>query len=171
MQPKPHLVDKPAAYRYKEADVTDLAVQGGSMEVAAPVDRARALSAFRVGDNVFYWLTRLSALGVLVILGGIIVSLDMFDSPDTCRKVWPRILTGLVFDAEEAKPTEMQPDVISALEMFQIGSWESVPAVGIGEEYRVSANDRSFHGSALFFNNHLVHGSMIFSSVPEAMGV
>jgi phosphate transport system permease protein len=44
-------------------------------QATAPVDRTRALGTFRRSDLRFYWLTRLSAISVLVILGGIIVSL------------------------------------------------------------------------------------------------
>ncbi|MDB5571904.1 MAG: phosphate transporter permease subunit PstC [Hyphomicrobiales bacterium] len=39
------------------------------------VDRAQALGAFKVSDATFYWLTRASAMLVLLILGGIIVTL------------------------------------------------------------------------------------------------
>src|SRR5712672_3842247 len=53
-----------------------MAVQGDVMETAAgPYDRAKALSAFKLGDVTFYWITRLSAISVLLILGGIIISL------------------------------------------------------------------------------------------------
>ncbi len=52
-----------------ETDVSDM------LEAAGPYDRAKALSAFRLGDVTFYWITRLSAISVLLILGGIIVSL------------------------------------------------------------------------------------------------
>src|SRR6266568_5885479 len=45
------------------------------MEAAGPYDRAKALSAFKLGDVTFYWITRISAISVLLILGGIIVSL------------------------------------------------------------------------------------------------
>lgn len=45
------------------------------MDATGPYDRARALSAFKFGDTVFYWMTRLAALSVLGILGGIILSL------------------------------------------------------------------------------------------------
>src|SRR5689334_17496184 len=47
----------------------------GIASAAGPYDRARALSAFKLGDITFYWITRLSAISVLLILGGIIVSL------------------------------------------------------------------------------------------------
>src|SRR5882757_9344559 len=45
------------------------------VEAAGPYDRAKALSAFKLGDVTFYWITRLSAISVLLILGGIIISL------------------------------------------------------------------------------------------------
>jgi phosphate transport system permease protein len=38
-------------------------------------DRTRALARFRTSDIVFYWATRIAALTVLAILGGIIISL------------------------------------------------------------------------------------------------
>src|SRR5882757_3632690 len=52
-----------------------MAVQSTSMEAAGPYDRAKALSAFKFGDVSFYWITRASAISVLLILGGIILSL------------------------------------------------------------------------------------------------
>ncbi len=55
--------------------MADMAVQSNVMEAAEPYDRARALNAFKFGDLTFYWLTRASAISVLLILGGIILSL------------------------------------------------------------------------------------------------
>ncbi|HEY0218580.1 MAG TPA: phosphate ABC transporter permease subunit PstC [Afipia sp.] len=52
-----------------------MAVHSTSMEAAGPYDRAKALSAFKFGDAAFYWITRVSAISVLLILGGIILSL------------------------------------------------------------------------------------------------
>ena len=52
-----------------------MAVHSSSMEAAGPYDRAKALSAFKFGDAAFYWITRASAISVLLILGGIILSL------------------------------------------------------------------------------------------------
>jgi len=46
-----------------------------AIEAAGPYDRAKALSAFKFGDVTFYWITRISAISVLLILGGIILSL------------------------------------------------------------------------------------------------
>src|SRR3954467_13569272 len=55
--------------------VTDMAVQHSSMEAAGPHGRAKALSAFKLGDKAFSWLPRGCAISVLLILGGIILSL------------------------------------------------------------------------------------------------
>ena len=52
-----------------------MAVQSDVMEAAGPYDRAKALSAFKLGDITFYWMTRACAISVLLILGGIILSL------------------------------------------------------------------------------------------------
>jgi phosphate transport system permease protein len=45
------------------------------MDAAGPYDRAKALNAFKFGDKAFYWITRSCAIAVLLILGGIILSL------------------------------------------------------------------------------------------------
>ena len=35
-----------------------------------------------------------------------VVSIDLFDKPSTCQKVWDRMLSGVVFDAMEAGKTD-----------------------------------------------------------------
>src|SRR6204780_1869942 len=55
--------------------VAEMAVQSDAMEVAGPYDRAKALNAFKLGDVTFYWITRACAISVLLVLGGIILSL------------------------------------------------------------------------------------------------
>jgi phosphate transport system permease protein len=55
--------------------VVDVALQSGAMSVTDQVDRARVLRRLRLGDAGFRYLTRAAAITVLVILGGIIISL------------------------------------------------------------------------------------------------
>lgn len=55
--------------------VADVALQGDVMTAAEQVDRAKVLQRLRMSDAVFRALTRAAAMAVLVILGGIIVSL------------------------------------------------------------------------------------------------
>jgi phosphate transport system permease protein len=55
--------------------VVDVALQGDAIPVGAIAARARALNKLRITDVVFRALTRAAAIGVLVILGGVILSL------------------------------------------------------------------------------------------------
>jgi phosphate transport system permease protein len=55
--------------------VVDVALQGGAIQVDAIAARAKALNRLRLNDFIFKALTRASAIGVLVILGGVILSL------------------------------------------------------------------------------------------------
>src|SRR5215510_7387060 len=55
--------------------VVDVALQSDAAAVDAQGARARALQGLRFWDNVYRWLTWAAALSVLVILGGVIISL------------------------------------------------------------------------------------------------
>ena len=62
-------------------DVVDLALQGGAVDAGEAVSRARRLARLRLGDVVFRHLTRAAAIAVLVILGGVILSLVIGSLP------------------------------------------------------------------------------------------
>src|SRR5262249_35858249 len=51
------------------------ALQGSAVPQPAMASRARILTKLRVTDTVFHHITRAAAIGVLVILGGVMVSL------------------------------------------------------------------------------------------------
>ncbi len=55
--------------------VVDIALQGGAVLDAERVDRGKLLQRLRIRDAAFRHLTRASAIAVLIILSGIIVSL------------------------------------------------------------------------------------------------
>src|SRR5215470_9132747 len=55
--------------------VVDVALHGTGISVTDQVDRAKVLQRLRLGDAAFRILTRSAAIAVLIILGGIIVSL------------------------------------------------------------------------------------------------
>jgi phosphate transport system permease protein len=63
--------------------VADLALQGRAVRVDERTNRAKALRRLQVSDAAFRWLTRASAIAVLLILSGIIVSL--------ARGAWPAL--------------------------------------------------------------------------------
>lgn len=61
--------------------VVDMALQAGAVRVGERESRAKALDRVRAWDTVFRLLTRAAAVGVLVILGGVIVSLFVGSLP------------------------------------------------------------------------------------------
>jgi phosphate transport system permease protein len=78
------------------------------MDAAGPYDRARALSAFKLGDVTFYWITRACAISVLLILGGIIISLIV--------GAWPAIREyGAAFLWTQRWAPSADPPVLGAL--------------------------------------------------------
>jgi phosphate transport system permease protein len=55
--------------------VADVALQGGTLPSAEAILRAEALQRLRLSDTVFRWLTKSSAILVLLLLSGVIVAL------------------------------------------------------------------------------------------------
>jgi len=55
--------------------VVDVAFQSEAIPVATQADRSRVLQRLRLSDSAFHQVTRAAAIAVLVILGGIIISL------------------------------------------------------------------------------------------------
>lgn len=101
------------------------------------------------------------AAGLAVAVGGKLVSVDLFDAPETCKKVWPRIISGMAMDAMEEQNTATisTADVTSAVESLKTEPWQAVPAAGAGEEQR--SESARWHGSVLTLNGNLVHGSLV----------
>ncbi|MFI5454633.1 MAG: ARPP-1 family domain-containing protein [Isosphaerales bacterium] len=106
------------------------------------------------------------ATGVVIAVGKQVVALDLFDKPSTCRKVWDRLLTGVVMDALEASSSDQvaQPaDVEGLLARLRDSAWEQAPAVGEGQEFRSDADSRT-HASALVFGESVLHGSVVVAN-------
>ena len=101
------------------------------------------------------------AAGLAVAVGGKLVSVDLFDAPATCRKVWPRVISGMALDAleEQGTATVSLDEVTAALASLQTEPWKPVTAAGAGEEQR--SESARWHGSVLALDGHLVHGSLV----------
>jgi hypothetical protein len=103
------------------------------------------------------------ATGAAVAIGNKIVTLDVFDKPATCQKVWNLMLSGIVFDALESGESD-EVATTAEVERF-LGampklSWEKAEAVGEGDEFRAES-DKGDHASALIFDQAVVHGSVV----------
>ncbi len=84
------------------ADVSDIAIEANAAAKAPVADRAQALKQFALSDKTFYWLTRASAICVLLLLGGIILSLIV--------GAWPAIQHfGLSFLTTQRWAPQLEP--------------------------------------------------------------
>lgn len=103
------------------------------------------------------------AVGMAVAIGDRVVSVDVFDKPTTCQKVWNRMLSGAVFDALEAGNTEKAASADDVEQLIAAAGdlpWEKADAVGEGEEYRAESK-RGDHASALALDDSVIHGSVM----------
>ena len=92
----------PSDARETGAQMTDFAMQASTAREAPVADRVQALKRFTLSDKSFYWLTRVSALSVLVLLGGIIISLTV--------GAWPAIQHfGLSFLTTQRWAPQIEP--------------------------------------------------------------
>ena len=69
------------------------------------------------------------ASGMAVVVGKKVVGCDLFDKPSTCRKVWDRLLSGLVFDAldaKEANETAETSDIDQLLKSTSGAAWNEL---------------------------------------------
>src|SRR5213595_2415071 len=110
-----------------------MAVQSDVMEAAGPYDRARALNAFKLGDVTFYWITRACAISVLLILGGIILSLI-----ELCPQ-WLRRPIGIAVELLAGIPSiiygmwgffVLGPFMADTFQPFMIKVFDGVPVLG-----------------------------------------
>lgn len=73
--------------------MVDLALEGTNSVTQSVDNRAKALSRFTFSDNAFRFMTQASAIAVLVIMGGVILSL-LWGSLETFQKLGFEFLIG-----------------------------------------------------------------------------
>jgi hypothetical protein len=103
------------------------------------------------------------AIGVAVAISDRVASVDLFNKASTCKKVWNRLLTGVVFDALEAGASEKLASVTDVEQMLAAASdlpWKQSEVVGEGEEHRAESKCGD-HASVLTFADSIVHGSVV----------
>ncbi|MEI8375201.1 MAG: DUF6569 family protein [Planctomycetota bacterium] len=107
------------------------------------------------------------ASGLVVAVGQKVLTLDLFDRPDTCSKAWGRLLSGFALDAMRSCPSEddrVQPAEAQRLvDLFGSVSWKQAAAVGEGEEYRALVQSGE-HAFKLCLAGSVVHASVLVSA-------
>lgn len=102
------------------------------------------------------------ATGVAFAVGERVVTVDLYDKPSTCQKLWDRLLSGVVLDAIRAGKTKQHAQVQDVEQLIGAtcdAKWDEVNAAGEGEEYRAEFADD--YASALTFEETVVHGSVV----------
>ncbi len=113
-------------------------------------------------DRVQDYMARLElperAAGVIVATAGGVAGMDLYDCPDTFRKLWPRIGEAYFFEAGlrggegEPAPAEQARDfLVRFIESLEPGA----APVGLGTEYTSGRED--VVGSALWHDDRILH--------------
>lgn len=157
-----HASEQHAVWREVSRQMSSLAA---SSDTGAMADTYTAYES-RLGEYKDHLRYVAGATGLAVAVGRHVVAVDLFDKPATCRKVWERLLTGVVMDALESTDTDspsQTADVGELLTRLRSTPWQPAPAVAEGQEFRTDA-DRTTHASALVFEDAVLHGSVVVAS-------
>jgi hypothetical protein len=104
------------------------------------------------------------ANAVAVVVGGQLLSLDLFPRPDVLEEYLPGIVRGALVDAygaESAAPPaeEIHRLVSAAIEEVLTRTASATPSVGLGQETRFTA--KGYTGFRLEYEGKLVHGTAL----------
>ncbi len=96
-------------------------------------------------------------IGVVVGVGGKIVSVDIFVNPRLFKKLWPKILKSSALSAiEEANGAGItQQDAARFLRRLHDKKYSRKDAIDLGEEF--STTDRQVNVNALVYRNSVIH--------------
>jgi len=104
-------------------------------------------------------------VGAVFTIEGKVSGLELFDSPDTLRKLWPKLMRSYGLDAldragmtgeKEEEPPDVGPNDIEAFLKNLVGSEvKQYPAVGEGEDIRLS--NVGLTGAALAARGRVIH--------------
>ena len=118
----------------------------------------------RHGDSVEDLRGRLpyveGSSGIAVEIGGKSVLLDLFDKPTTLRKLWDRLVQGIMIDALEICTIKCRTSgTAGSVKLYKKMTWRRVETVGLGEAYRGQDDDGTL-GNALVVDGMLLHLNM-----------
>jgi len=97
------------------------------------------------------------ATGIAIGVAGEIVSIDVFDKPETCEHYWPLLVKGAALESLGRPASERvgAAEVNALIDQLRDVAWAPVPPVGDGEELRAATAEAA--ASALLVDGSLVH--------------
>lgn len=107
--------------------------------------------------------------GAVFTIAGRIAGADLFDKPETLRKLWPKLVRSCVIDSFEATKENSNStatqDVAAWLERAACATPTKFPSPGIGQDIRLEGQD--IFGAGLVVEDQPVHVEL-FSSIRGA---
>lgn len=108
--------------------------------------------------------------GAVFLIGGRIAGADLFDRPDTLRKLWPKLIKSCAIDALEA-PTQILASTAPEQVLRWLGSGagatqESFPSPGVGQDVSIEGED--LVGASLVIDDHPIHMELFRRTAPSA---
>jgi hypothetical protein len=152
-----HRSDQSEVWREVSRQMDSLACMSPSMAMSDTYDAMRERR--ETVQSQFDYVE--GATGVAVAIGGVVVAIDLFDKPATCRKAWRRLLSGYIMDALEPGQSAGRANVEDVKRMLAVlgsADWRPSPAVGEGEEFRADVGSDT-HASALYLGDSVIHES------------
>jgi hypothetical protein len=119
------------------------------------VDHAPKLDAFVRGLQPVE-----NQVGALFVVSGRVVGLDVFDSPQTLRRLLPKLVRSVAIDAIDAAGVPTSPTPVGAAHFvaaLSAAAMHRAPALGLGEDVRLTAPGLT--GAALEVRGAVVHVS------------
>ena len=109
------------------------------------------------------------AFGLAMLNGPNVLSIDIFDKPETCLSVWSRLVQSAVLDLHPVPNQTI--DAVQIVEQLlataESSQWDENPVAGAGKEYRADVSIE-FTGSALCLTDSPVHTSFANSNIRPA---
>jgi hypothetical protein len=140
----------------------EIAAKMGRMGTRSPTSAMRSLyEGHRVtlGDYLSHFPMERNQLGGCFAVGPRVLGLELFDSPTSFRRLFPKILRSYAIEAIEIRPKEFSAPGREAAEAFRhavaragVGRY---PAVGLGEALRIT--EPGLAGGGLAWEERLVH--------------
>ena len=97
-----------------------------------------------------------------------VVSVDVFDKPETLLKVWDRLISGLAMELPDTERRASHADILTRLYGVRRLNFQPVQQVGLGEAYQCRGADGVL-GAALVVHGVPVHLSVSFPGAKECL--
>lgn len=109
------------------------------------------------------------AEAAIIEIGGKVAGIEVFDSPETLHRLWPKLVRSYALDAIERANAPTQPlktggeEAQTFLTAIATATEETYNSVGLGQDVRLSGGEVT--GSGLLWEDKIIHASIFAAKV------